>query len=189
MSSLLSILKESFKDIPIIKKDGYYYFIHPLSDGIPILRPKLLKEVAEFIVKKADLNVDKILTIEAMGIPIATTVALMTDIPLVIVRKRKYELPGEIILSQNTGYSKGELYINDIKYGDRFLIIDDVISTGGTLVPLVKALQEIGAIINEIYVIIERGEGIRTLQNIGIKVETLIHIDVDENGVRVVEKK
>lgn len=184
---MLKILKESFKNIPITQKGNYYYFIHPLSDGIPDLKPQLLKEVASDIIKKVDLNIDKIITIEAMGIPIATTVALMTDTPLVIVRKRKYNLPGEIILSQCTGYSKGELYINGIKNGDKVLIIDDVISTGGTLLPLIKALQKIGAIITGVCVIIEKGKKIEELKEIGIKIETLIHIDVDKDGVHVLE--
>ncbi len=184
---MLEILHESFNDIPIVKKGDYYYFIHPVSDGVPALKPELLEEVAEYIVERADLDVNRIITIEAMGIPLATTVSLMTDIPLAIVRKRKYELEGEVLLSQSTGYSKGELYINGIKKGDRVLIIDDVISTGGTLAALVGALKNIGAIITDIFVVIERGEGVASLRKEGIEVTTLVRIDVDGHGVHILE--
>lgn len=184
---MLEILKKSFKGIPIVKRGDYSYFIHPISDGVPALEPELLEEVAEFIVERADLDVNRILTIEAMGIPLATTVSLMTDIPLAIVRKRKYELEGEVILSQSTGYSKGELYINGIKKGDRVLIVDDVISTGGTLLSLVRALKNIGAIIAGIFVVIERGDGVSKLREEGIEMTTLVRIDVDEHGVHILE--
>jgi adenine phosphoribosyltransferase len=103
------------------------------------------------------------------------------------VRKRKYELEGEVILSQSTGYSKGELYINGVKKGDRVLIIDDVISTGGTLLALVRALKNIGATIAGIFVVIERGEGVASLRKEGIEVTTLVRIDVDEHGVHILE--
>jgi adenine phosphoribosyltransferase len=184
---MLEILKESFKGIPIVKRGDYFYFIHPISDGVPALEPELLEEVAEYIVERADLDVDSILTIEAMGIPLATTISLMTGVPLAIIRKRKYELEGEVVLSQSTGYSKGELYINGIKKGDRVLIVDDVISTAGTLLSLVRALKNIGAIISGIFVVIERGEGVARLRAEGIEVTTLVHIDVDEHGVHIKE--
>jgi len=184
---MLEILKKSFRDIPIVKRGDYYYFIHPISDGVPALEPELLEEVAEYIVERADLDVDRILTIEAMGIPLATTVSLMTDIPLAIVRKRKYELEGEVILSQSTGYSKGELYINGVKKGDRVLIIDDVVSTGGTLLALVRALKNIGATIADIFIVIEREDGVAKLHTEGIEVTTLVRIDVDEHGVHILE--
>ena len=32
-------LKESLLEAPIIEKEGYHYFVHPVSDGVPMLRP------------------------------------------------------------------------------------------------------------------------------------------------------
>jgi adenine phosphoribosyltransferase len=84
---MLEILKKSFKGFPIVKRGEYSYFIHPISDGVPSLEPELLQEIAEFIAERADMDVDKILTIEAMGIPLATTLSLLNDIPFGILRK------------------------------------------------------------------------------------------------------
>ena len=47
-----------------------------------------------------------------MGIHLATALSLEVGVPFVVVRKRKYGLPGELAVHQTTGYSKGELYIN-----------------------------------------------------------------------------
>ena len=120
-------LKQSLLDAPIIEKDGYHYFVHPISDGVPMLEPELLREIVIRIIRKAELDdVDKIVTPAAMGIHISTAVSLMTDIPIVVIRKREYGLPGEVALSQQTGYSENEMYINDVHEGDRVLLLDEI---------------------------------------------------------------
>src|SRR6056297_2224981 len=140
-------LQQSLREAPIVEKDGYQYFVHPISDGVPMLRPELLREIVIKIIRKAQLeDVDKIVTPAAMGIHISTAVSLMTDIPLVVVRKRQYGLDGEVPLFQETGYSESEMYINDVYEGDRVLVLDDVLSTGGTMKAILDALtDEVGA--------------------------------------------
>src|SRR5512137_283043 len=130
---MLERLKKSLLEAPVFKRGEYNYFIHPITDGVPEIKPDLIREVAGYIVRIADLEVEKIVTIEAMGIPICMALSLITDIPLVIIRKKKYGLPGEIELSQVTGYSKSQLYLNGVKQGDKVIVVDDVVSTGGTL--------------------------------------------------------
>jgi adenine phosphoribosyltransferase len=65
------------------------------------------------------------------------------------------------------------------------LIIDDVISTGGTLRAAIKALEQAGAVIRDIVVVIERGEGKKVIEELGYDVQTLIKVDVDESGVKI----
>ena len=50
-------------------------------------------------------------------------------------------------------------YNNNIKAGERILIVDDVISTGGTLEPILEAIEEMGAILQDIIIAIEKGDG------------------------------
>ncbi len=182
---MLKNLRDTMKNAPIVRRGSYNYFIHPISDGVPVVKPELLREVTACMVKNADLDVDKIVTVEAMGLPLGAALSTITDIPFIIIRKRKYELPGEIAVHQTTGYSKGELYLNGINKGDRVLIIDDVISTGGTLRAVIKALEKAGAIIKDIVIVIERGDGKKIIEEMGYDVQTLIKIDVDENGVQI----
>ncbi|WP_319508513.1 hypoxanthine/guanine phosphoribosyltransferase [uncultured Methanolobus sp.] len=182
---MLNILRESLLNAPIVRRGDYYYFIHPISDGVPQLEPELLEEITEHILGIVSKDFDKILAIEAMGIPLATAISMKTGIPFTIIRKRPYGLEGEIRLSQETGYSKGELYVNDVRKGDRVLIVDDVISTGGTLASLIKALEDTGAIITDTIVIIERSDGLSRLKDIGIDIKTLVRIDVTEKGVTI----
>ncbi|MBN2110167.1 MAG: purine phosphoribosyltransferase family protein [Methanosarcinaceae archaeon] len=180
---MLEKLHRSLLNAPIVRRGEYHYFIHPVSDGIPFLEPGLLEEITEHIMEIADMDVDRIIAIESMGIPLATALSMRSGIPFTIIRKRKYGLDGEIILSQQTGYSKGELYINALKKGDRVLIVDDVISTGGTLMALIPALQDAGVIVCDTLIVIERGEGVTRMRELGFDIKTLVRISVDENGV------
>ena len=182
-------LKQSLLDAPIIEKNGYHYFVHPISDGIPVLEPGLLREIVIQIIRKAELeDVDKIVTPAAMGIHISTAVSLMTDIPLVVIRKRQYGLEGEVSLSQETGYSESEMYINDVDEGDRVLLIDDVLSTGGTLKAVTEALEHIGADVVDVVAVIKKVGGGNALEGSDYQVKTLINVDVVDGEVIIVEE-
>jgi len=182
-------LKQSLLDAPIIEKEGYHYFVHPISDGVPMLRPELLREIVIKIIRKADLDeVDKIVTPAAMGIHISTAVSLMTDIPLVVVRKRQYGLEGEVALSQVTGYAENEMYVNDVYEGDRVLVLDDVLSTGGTLAALTGALEDIGADIRDIVCVIKKADGENKLDDDGLDAKTLINVVVEDGEVVVTDE-
>jgi adenine phosphoribosyltransferase len=185
---LLEILKRSLYDAPVFRRGDYNYFIHPITDGVPETRPELIREVVCHIIRIADLDVDKIVTVEAMGIPIGGALSLVTDIPLVIIRKKMYGLPGEIEVSQVTGYSKSKIYLNGIKKGDRVIFVDDVVSTGGTAIAVMKALEAAGAVIRDAVVVIERGDGAERVRSSGFPLKTMVRVDVDEKRVFSVEE-
>lgn len=177
-------LRASLHDAPIIDKDGYEYLVHPISNGVPMLDPALLREVVVGIVRNADLNVDTIVAPEAMGIHVATALSLQTDIPLVVIRKREYGLPDEVALQKSTGYSSSEMYINDIEPGDRVLIVDDLLSTGGTLAAITEALDDIGADVADIVVVL-RKVGDSALKETDYEATSLLDITVEDGEVTV----
>jgi adenine phosphoribosyltransferase len=180
-------LAQSLRDAPIIRKDEYEYFVHPISDGVPMLEPGLLREIVIGIIQKTDVDgVDKIVTPAAMGIHISTAVSLMTDIPLVVIRKRQYGLDGEVSLAQVTGYSENEMYLNDVDPDDCVLLLDDVLSTGGTLNGITTALEEIGADIADIVAVIKKVGGENAMDDRDVK--TLINVDVVSGKVVIVDE-
>jgi len=175
------ILIKTLLESPIIKKGDYQYVVHPITDGIPEIRNDLLIEVVNEIFKRIKKcgQIDKIVTMEAMGIPLATALSLKTRIPFVIIRKRSYGLPGEIDVEQTTGYSKSKLYINGLKPGDNIIIVDDVLSTGGTLSAVISALKNLGVIIKGIFIAINKGKAVKELiEKYDVNIEAIIDIDV-----------
>jgi Adenine/guanine phosphoribosyltransferases and related PRPP-binding proteins len=180
---VLEKLITSLETCPIVKRGEYNYFIHPITDGVPRVDSALLRDVAAGMVKALDLKgVEMFVVAEAMGIHIGTALSLITDIPFTIVRKRWYRLPGEVALHQITGYSKGELYLNGVSKGNRVVIVDDVISTGGTMRALIGALEYVGAEVVDICVAIQRGK-----PDIGRPYKALVRVEVSPTQVRILD--
>ncbi len=175
----MKLLEESLRKAPIVKRGDYHYVIHPLTDGIPFIEPALLREVTEEMVHLMP-PCKRIVTMEAMGIPLAASLSLATGIPFTIIRKRRYGLPGEREVSQKTGYSETKLYINGIGRGDDIVIVDDVLSTGGTLVAVVDALKDEGVVIRGILIAVNKGDKEEVERRIGMRITTLVDISVDD---------
>ena len=89
-------------------------------------------------------------------------------------------------MHQTTGYSEKELYINGLKRGDRVIVLDDVVSTGGTLRAIVKALKGMGVDVRDIIVVVKKTDKLEELEKeIGQKVRTLVSVEVRDGKVRV----
>jgi adenine phosphoribosyltransferase len=176
----LDRLRASLAESPIVQFGDYPYFVHPITDGIPLGRPDVLNEVLEALAKAGDwTRCDKIVTAESMGFPLATGLSLRVNKPYVFIRKRQYGLPGEVSLKQTTGYSRTDMFVNNIHQGDRVVFVDDVISTGGTLVAIVRALRSIGAEIVDVLVVFEKTrEKARMEKELRVRIKSLLKVEV-----------
>lgn len=191
MSEALQRLKDSLLAAPIIWKGDYPYFIHPLTDGVPRLEPSVLTAVVEIIEGIVEWEaVDLILGIEAMGLPLTSPLSMRNNRSQVVVRKRSYGLEGEVAIDQSTGYSKGSMFLNDIQKGERVLIVDDVLSTGGTLDAVLHGVETIGAVIEAVIVVVEKGPGLKQLQEKypHIKISSLVRLEMDEGKVVLLDE-
>ena len=189
-SDSLSVLQDSLRGSPIIWKGEYPYFIHPISDGIPRMDADVLRATRNLIVEMVDWSkIDLIVSVEAMGLPLLAAVGDATGKPTVVIRKREYGMEGEVRVDVSTGYSQSTTYINDISPGERILIVDDVISTGGTLEPILATLEEMGVILQDIVIAIEKGEGRERLakERPEWPIRTLARIDIIDGRVEILE--
>jgi adenine phosphoribosyltransferase len=111
---------------------------------------------------------------------------LELSIPFSVVRKRGYGLPGEVNVNQVTGYSKGDMFINGITKGERVVVIDDIISTGGTLRAIIKALLSMEVELVDVIAIVEKSGGKGQLEKeLGICIKTLVKVEVRDGRVYV----
>ena len=191
MSESLQRLKESLLAAPVIWKGEYPYFIHPLTDGVPRLDPSVLTAVVKIIETSVEWqSIDLILGIEAMGLPLTSPLSMRNNRPQVVVRKRSYGLEGEVAIDQSTGYSKGTMYLNDIKENERVLIVDDVLSTGGTLDAIIQGVEAIGADIQSVIVVVEKGPGLQKLQKKypHIQISSIVRLEMDEGKVVLLDE-
>ncbi|MBW3583546.1 MAG: adenine phosphoribosyltransferase [Euryarchaeota archaeon] len=184
-------LVRSLVGVPIMPRGDYDYFVHPLADGIPLVRPNLVREAAKGLATHLGPVLDdikKLVTAEAMGLPLVTALGLETGLPYVVARKRSYGLPGEQALHQTTGYSAGTLWLNGIEPGDRVAIVDDVISTGGTLRALVDGIRNREAEVLSIVSVFSKDSDLDSMADaLGCPVSALVSCRVvpDGDGKRV----
>ncbi|MCJ2533454.1 MAG: purine phosphoribosyltransferase family protein [Candidatus Thermoplasmatota archaeon] len=179
-------LKASLAEADVVERGDYDYIVHPITDGIPRMDPRILTEVTDAMAEVGNFDCDVILTIEALGIPLATALSLKTGKPYSVVRKKMYGLPGEVNLSQVTGYSKSTLFINGLKAGDKVVIVDDVISTGGTMWALVDALKKMQVQVSDILVVLEKTDRKSEIERkIGQPIKTFVKVHVIDGKVVV----
>ena len=191
MSDPMEQLRSSLQAAPVIWKGDYPYFIHPVTDGVPRMDPKVLSAITELVVDRVDWSgVDILLGIEAMGLPLTAPLSMATGIPLVVARKRSYGLDGEVEIDQSTGYSKGAMYLNDLNQGERVAIVDDVLSTGGTLEAVIEGVRRAGAEVAEIIAVVEKGDGLRRLQGLypDIRIQSLVRLEMDGDKIVLLDE-
>lgn len=112
--------------------------------------------VDEMLRKYADTMIDGVISIESRGFIIGAPFALRRKVPLVLARK-KGKLPGKIIEeSYSLEYGTGTLQIHvaDLTPGKRWLIIDDLIATGGTIEAVAKMIERQKAVVAGVFGII-----------------------------------
>ena len=132
-----------------------------------ITDPIILSKVAEIISEKLDINdTDKVAGPALGAIPIVTAVSILSSIPMLMIRKEKKD------------YGTSELIEGDLKEGDKVIVLEDVTTTGGSLIKAVKAVSENGGLVKKAFVIVDRDEGaIDNLKKEGIELEPLVSVN------------
>ena len=121
------------------------------KDITPLLEdPGTFKEAIDGLADAfREQKIDKVVGIDARGFLLASAVAYLLNAGMVIIRK-KGKLPYETIVREHDlEYGRGTLEIHKdaIKTGERILIIDDVLATGGTVEAAAKLVEELGGVI------------------------------------------
>ena len=101
-------------------------------------------------------KIDGVIAIESRGFLLGSCFALERKLPLVLARK-KGKLPGKTVTesySLEYGTATLEIHCADLPAGKRWLIIDDLIATGGTLEAVVKMVERQGSKVAGIFGII-----------------------------------
>jgi len=176
-----------YRNAQTVRNNNKFTTVNELCDQVPALRPEVLKEATDWLFSQGEFAGNKILTEEDKGAILAGVVTLLVNKPLAVARWYPYKLPDTttIKVSMSSEYREGDLYLNGITVGDRVTIIEDTISSGGTIIALVNAVREAGAEVVEVLAVVEKigyGGVDRVKAETGIVVKTGIGIKVDDAG-------
>jgi orotate phosphoribosyltransferase len=109
--------------------------------------PELLKHIAIALAPQVTTSVDALAGLEMGGIPIATMLSQLTNLPALFVRKKAKD------------YGTCKIAEGGRVAGRRLLIVEDVVTSGGAILDAAKALRAEGAILDKVICVIDRESG------------------------------
>ncbi len=138
-------LDDAIRKVPDFPKPGILFYditsVLANSDAFQYCIDSMLKLYK-------DVEFDAVAAIESRGFVFAAPFCYKRNLPLLLVRK-KGKLPGKTIsCSYELEYGSAvlEMHVEDIQTGARFLIVDDLIATGGTINATCDMIKRCGAI-------------------------------------------
>ena len=108
--------------------------------------PALLRDIAAAMAPLVPSGIDALAGLELGGVPIATALSLETGLPARFVRK------------EAKTYGTCQLAEGGDVDGMRLLVVEDVVTTGGSMVDAIAAVRETGATVAAAAVIVDRGD-------------------------------
>ncbi|WP_084266357.1 orotate phosphoribosyltransferase [Methanobrevibacter filiformis] len=166
-SYLMDLLKKNnvvqFGDFVLSsgKKSNYYI---DMKKGIT--NPEILKTISILISEKIEGDCVAKIAGPALGaVPIATAISLESNIPLLMIRKAKKD------------YGTSKLIEGILSEGDNVVVVEDVTTTGGSLLKAIDAISQNQGIVKRAFVVVDREDGaIERFESRGIKLEPLITV-------------
>jgi adenine phosphoribosyltransferase len=178
MASFEADLREAIRSIPDYPKPGVVFrdITTLLGDARAFRRA-----VDEMVQPWAGMKIDKVAGIEARGFILGGAVAHQVSAGFVPIRK-KGKLPHKsvrIAYSLEYGLDEMEMHEDAVAKGERVILVDDLIATGGTAEAAVKLLRQIGANILAACFIIDLPDlgGAAKLRKMDVPVRTLVSFE------------
>lgn len=173
--NLDSDLKDAIRTIPDYPKPGILFRDITTLLGSPAA---FRRAVDQLVAPWAGGKIDKVAGIEARGFILGGAVAHQLSAGFVPIRK-KGKLPHtkvSIAYSLEYGVDEMEMHSDAVNPGERVILIDDLIATGGTAEGAVKLLKSIGAEVVAACFVIDLPDlgGARKIEALGVPVRTLM---------------
>lgn len=148
-----------------------------------LLQPNAFKYVVEQWKERYVGKVDAIVGMDARGFIFGAALAYSTGLPFVCARK-KGKLPGDTLEEDyqlEYGTATVEIHRDALSKGQRVLVIDDLLATGGTIAAVVKLLRRLEAEVVEAAFVVELPplKGRQRLEGMGVPVHSLVEFMVD----------
>lgn len=166
-------LKDKVRAIPDYPKKGVIF-----RDVTTLLKEgQDFKEAIDKMAEKIDYEIDKVIGIEARGFIVGAPLAYKLSKGFIPIRKPG-KLPCEKISVEydlEYGTDSIEMHIDGIKKGERVVIVDDLLATGGTSQAAIKLVESLGAEVAGLLFLMELDDinGRKKLKN--YRVDSIIH--------------
>ncbi len=171
-------LASTIRNVPDFPKPGIQF-----KDITTLLQaPEAFREVVDqWKARYEGQSLDAIVGVESRGFIFGAPLAYVMGLPFVLVRK-KGKLPAETISEEfelEYGTDTIEIHVDALKAGQRVLVVDDLLATGGTVEAVVRLLKRVGAEVVEAAFVVELPPLKGREKLAGVPVHTLVEFMVD----------
>jgi len=172
-------------------KKTYEFILSSITEHVPPPSPRVIAWLVNKIDGITSDNIDKVVVPEALGLPIGAIVSQIKKKPMAIVRKKPFHSDEYLLdkVKYASGYERGSYYIYGVKKSDKILIIDDTISTGGTLEALLQSFIKNDVKVTDVVCVMEKTwyHGVDSIKTkLGIDVKSLIQVNKKGNALKCV---
>lgn len=186
-----NLVLAAFDNKPLLPYGKYNFVVNPLTEQIPATTAELLRATTAWLVEMGDFHkATKIAGEEDKGAILVASTSLETGLPFGMARWYPSGLEGQVGVNFEMEYASGQLYLNGVEKGDQVIIVDDMISSGGTMLALIEAVLQAGASIVDIICVAAKIEyqGVeRVLNETGYQVKTLVHLSIAGDRSKVIQ--
>lgn len=180
----------AFQDQPLKRINGRDYIVNPLLDHYPETSYALMEDAVKELSCITDLSkIDKIVGEEDRGGYIAALMAFYHKKSLAMVKWNPSGVDGTIGIDFRNAYTSGKMFLNGVKSGDKVLIVEDLIDSGGTIIAMINLLKYAGVEIYDIITIVDKidyGGRERILKETGFNVKSLLGVTCEGKTSKVV---
>jgi adenine phosphoribosyltransferase len=153
-SQTLENIKSAIRDVPDFPKPGILF-----KDITTLLKNvELFAAAVQGMVDQVkNIQIDAIAAIESRGFIFGTAMALKMDKGFIPIRKPG-KLPAKVVAEKyelEYGFDSIEIHEDAVNEGDRILIVDDLLATGGTALASIKLIEKLGGDIAGLSFLIE----------------------------------
>ena len=176
--SALQLIRDTIRTVPDWPSAGIQFrYITPLLSNPRTFRVL----IDQFVHRYFDERPDCIAGLDARGFIIGSVLAYELGVGFVPIRK-KGKLPFDTLEESyelEYGSATVEIHTDAVKAGDRVVLVDDLIATGGTMMAGMRLLQRLGAHVIEGAAIVDLPElkGSQLLRDAGLPLFTLVSFD------------
>jgi adenine/guanine phosphoribosyltransferase-like PRPP-binding protein len=150
---------DAFNNRPLVHVKDRNFLINPLTDHMPTTSFELVDDTIKSLAQLTDYSkASKLIGEEDRGGFLVALMAYHLHLPFGMVKWNPNGFEGQISVEFRNAYTGGTMFLNGCEKGDKVILVEDMVDSGGSIVAMIELCKKAGVEIVDIVVIAEKEE-------------------------------